>query len=247
MLAVTQQRTPDEKWKGSPFLRHWNTINVRSKHGYYRKPYCRFNVTYIWLIILANVFLPLPPSLWSCLVWYGLVWSGHGSYHSTSSCKNAQEQKGKERRRPTAYSSSTTPAPTGAISSRTAAKTNSDTTVIRKVSPSSNNGKGRNTMKIKNASGGAGSAGTPSVGGSAPGKGAGAGDDVAAAAAERRRREVLIATKMHRTPAEVQTFTLDHFVQGVVEWDIFGEIHAEATGERYATKINRSKVFQKKN
>lgn len=36
----------------------------------------------------------------------------------------------------------------------------------------------------------------------------------------------------HRTPADVQTFTLDHFVQGVVEWDIFGELHAEANGKR---------------
>lgn len=35
-----------------------------------------------------------------------------------------------------------------------------------------------------------------------------------------------------RTHAEVQTFTMDHFVQGIVTWDIFGEIHAEAKGNR---------------
>lgn len=39
-------------------------------------------------------------------------------------------------------------------------------------------------------------------------------------------------TMQRRTPADVQTFTLDHFVQGVVEWDIFGELHAEANGSR---------------
>lgn len=42
-----------------------------------------------------------------------------------------------------------------------------------------------------------------------------------------------MAMMQRGTPAhEVQTFTLDHFVQGVVEWDIFGELHAEANGSR---------------
>lgn len=42
----------------------------------------------------------------------------------------------------------------------------------------------------------------------------------------------LAAQQARRPPADVQTFTLDHFVQGVVEWDIFGELHAEANGKR---------------
>ena len=57
----------------------------------------------------------------------------------------------------------------------------------------------------------------------------GAGDK-AKVAGERRKRDLLLAKQ--RAPAEVQTFTIDHFVQGVVEWDMFGEIHAEANGKR---------------
>lgn len=44
-----------------------------------------------------------------------------------------------------------------------------------------------------------------------------------------------------RASADVQTFTLDHFVQGVVEWDIFGELHAEANGNRQERQRDKKK------
>lgn len=65
------------------------------------------------------------------------------------------------------------------------------------------------------------------------GKGAGSAGGGGSSTEERRKKEVAIAMKQaRRASADVQTFTLDHFVQGVVEWDIFGELHAEANGNR---------------
>lgn len=78
--------------------------------------------------------------------------------------------------------------------------------------------------------------GSGSGSGSSEGKGMSPAEQAMATAAvaeqskKRQQRERMLA--QHRTPPEVQTFTMDHFVQGVVEWDIFGEIHAEANGNR---------------
>lgn len=70
----------------------------------------------------------------------------------------------------------------------------------------------------------------PERGTAAGGGGGGGGSSSGDRGAARRKKEVAMA--MQHT--DVQTFTLDHFVQGVVEWDIFGELHAEANGDRRA-------------
>lgn len=126
--------------------------------------------------------------------------------------RNTQEQqKGKERRRPTAYSASSASSSSGGGSSSSSS----------------------NSIGKLPANGGSGSSGPQRF---PAGKGGG-GDR----AEDRRKKEAAMAMAIQRgTHADVQTFTLDHFVQGVVEWNIFGELHAEANGNRQAkpTEIN---------
>lgn len=62
---------------------------------------------------------------------------------------------------------------------------------------------------------------------------AGGGSGAASAAGGGAAAGSANAIAARRVPAAVQTFTIDHFVHGIVTWDIFGEIYAEAKGERY--------------
>lgn len=158
---------------------------------------------------------------------------------------NPQEQlKGKERRRPTAFASSGTPGAGGGSSSGSSYRSLS---VSGAAGPGAKVSAGSIHITAAAAAAarakaaarlGAGAGGGASLGPQRlPSSAARSGTDKDRAE-EQRRKDLAVAlgTQQQRPgsspPLGGQTFTLDHFVQGVVEWDIFGELHAEANGNR---------------
>ncbi|CAM9325158.1 unnamed protein product [Hapterophycus canaliculatus] len=162
-----------------------------------------------------------------------------------------QEQlKGKERRRPAAFSSSGTPGGggggSGGSSSSSYRSLSTNGAVGARGGPSSTNitaaaaaaARARAAAGRGGGGGGGGASGGASLGpqrlpSAAAGASGGSDKD---RAEEQRRKDLAVAMgRAGSSPSGVQTFTLDHFVQGVVEWDIFGELHAEANGSRRVT------------